>query len=177
MRAAYAKYSGARGFTPDQFRGVAEQIAGVPLTDFWNAGVTGTQELDYAEALSTFGLRFQPRAGRNRAWLGVSTRDDQGRLVVTSVGRGGSGTEGALLPDDEILAIDDTRVRADQLARRLEQHAPGARVSLLVARRDQLIRVPVTLGNEPGDVWDLGVDPAATEAQRARLAAWLQSRS
>jgi predicted metalloprotease with PDZ domain len=27
MRTAYARYSGARGFTPDQFREVAEQIA------------------------------------------------------------------------------------------------------------------------------------------------------
>jgi hypothetical protein len=59
----------------------------------------------------------------------------------------------------------------------LEQYTPGARVSLLVARRDQLIRVPITLGNEPGDIWDLGIDPDATDAQRARLAAWLRSPS
>ncbi len=67
MRAAYAKYSGARGFTPDQFREVAEQVAGTPLTDFWNAFVKGTQELPYAEALATFGLRFQTTAPQRPA--------------------------------------------------------------------------------------------------------------
>jgi predicted metalloprotease with PDZ domain len=177
MRAAYAKYSGSRGFTPEQFREVAEQIAGASLADFWTTGVRGTQELDYTEGLSMFGLRFSPRPARNRASFGVGTRNEQGRLVVTSVPQNSAGAAAGLLRDDEILAIDESRVRADQLARRLEQYMPGARVSLLVARRDQLIRVPMTLGNEPGDMWDLGLDPAATDAQRARLAAWLRTPS
>ena len=173
MRAAYAKYSGARGYTPDQFRDVAEQIAGARLTDFWNTAVRGTQELDYAEALSVFGLRFQPAAATGRAALGIATRSDQGRILVAPVAPNSAAATAGLMTDDEILAIDERRVRADQLNRRLEEYAPGGRVTLLIARRERLLRVEIALGAEPGDPWNLDVDPAASEAQRARLTAWL----
>src|SRR5918999_1724430 len=59
MRAAYEQYSGARGFTPDQFREVAQQVSGLDLRAFWNDAIEGTGELDYAEALATFGLAFK----------------------------------------------------------------------------------------------------------------------
>ena len=70
MRAAYQKFSGAKGYTPDEFRAVAEQVAGMSLASFWDAGVEGTAEVDYTEALDLFGLRFRPveapRADRAR---------------------------------------------------------------------------------------------------------------
>jgi predicted metalloprotease with PDZ domain len=57
--------------------------------------------------------------------------------------------------DDEILALDDYRVRADRLENRLEQYRPGDRVALLVARREQIMKVDVTLGTEPAKTWRL----------------------
>ncbi len=172
MRAAYARYSGARGYTPDQFRAVAEQVAGAPLTDFWNTAVRGTQELDYAEALEAYGLRFRTAAPTGRATLGVPTRTDQGRVIVAPAGAASPAPAG-LMTDDEILAINERRIRADQLSRRLEEHAPGERVTLLVARRDQLLRIEHILGVQSSDSWNLEVDPAASETQRGRLTAWL----
>jgi hypothetical protein len=47
-------------------------------------------------------------------------------------------------------------------------------VTLLVARRDDLKRLTVTLGAEPPDLWTLGVRPNATPEQRAHLSAWLR---
>ena len=175
MRAAYAKYSGASGYTPDQFREVAEQIAGTRLTDFWDTAVQGTADLSYADALATYGLRFRAAGlpGR-RASLGVRTRNDSGRLVVTPAQRDATAPTTGLMADDEILAINDRRVTADQLSRRLDEYAPGDRVSILVARRDQLLRLEVELGSAPPTAWDLEIDPAASETQRARLAAWLR---
>ena len=173
MRAAYAKYSGDRGYTSDQFREVAEQVAGGRLTDFWNTAVRGVQELDYAEALAAYGLRFRPAAATGRAALGLATRAEQGRILVAPVASGSPAASAGLMTDDEILAINDRRVRSDQLVRRLEEHAPGERVTLLIARRDQLRRVEVTLMAEPGDAWNLEADPAASEIQRTRLTALL----
>ena len=75
--------------------------------------------------------------------------------------------------DDEIVAIDDIRVRADGLNSRLEQYRPGQKVALLVARRDRLTKLEVVLGADPGRPWRLEVDPAATESQKQRLAMWI----
>ena len=176
MRAAYAKYSGPRGFTPDEFRRVAEEVAGTSLQAFWESAIEGTTELDYSEALETFGLRFRATPGTaGRPWLGVTTRNDGGRLLVSQVRRETPGMTAGLNVDDEILAIDDFRVRADQLPARLELYRPGDKVTFLIARRDKLLRLDVTLGAEPPRAWRLEVDPAATDAQKARLGEWLGS--
>ena len=152
MRAAYQKFSGSRGYTPDEFRAVAEQVAGVSLGSFWDAAIEGTAELDYSEALDLLGLRFRPVAAPQpaRAWLGATTRNDAGRLVVSQVRRDGPAAAAGLNVDDEILAIDDFRVRADQLVQRLDQYKPGDRVRLLVARRDQLMPLELAVRGRAG---------------------------
>ena len=61
--------------------------------------------------------------------------------------------------DDEILAIDHIRVRADRLDERFEQYAPGDRIAMLVARRDRLLSLDVLLGAEPSRTWRLESRP------------------
>jgi predicted metalloprotease with PDZ domain len=178
MRAAYQKFSGPKGYTPEEFRAVIEQSAAMGLNAFWDTAVESTSELDYTETLDTFGLRFKPPppppADRPaKLWLGISTRIDNGRLLVTQVQRDSPADVAGLNVDDEILAIDDFRVRADRLDNRLEQYQRGDKVSFLVARREQLVRIPVTFGVEPAKSWRLELNPAATDAQRRRLDAWL----
>jgi predicted metalloprotease with PDZ domain len=60
MRLAYGRYGGARGFTPEQFRAAAEEVAGTDLKAWWNQAIASPGELDYTEALEWFGLRFAP---------------------------------------------------------------------------------------------------------------------
>jgi len=179
MRAAYQKFAGSRGYTPDEFRAVAEQVAGASLGSFWDAAIEGTAEIDYAEALELLGLRFRPVAAPQpaRAWLGATTRNDAGRLVVSQVRRDGPAAAAGLNVDDEILAIDDFRVRADQLVQRLDQYKPGDRVRLLVARRDQLMPIELAFGAEPGRQWRLEVDPAATDTHQRQRDRWLKPQA
>ena len=182
MRAEYERFSGAKGYTPEEFRLEAEKVTGISLKQFWDAAVESTAELNYSEALDTFGLRFKPVpppvADRPaKTWLGITTRNDNGRLVVTQVQRGSPADVAGINVDDEILAIDDFRVRADRFENRLEQYKPGDKVSVLVARREQLLKVDVPLMSEPVRSWRLEVNPNATEIQRRELEAWLRGQS
>ena len=174
MRAAFQKFSGTRGFTPEDFRTVAQQVAGVSLESFWKTAVEGTGELEYGDALEYYGLRFATSPSSGRAWTGLSTRNDAGRLVVTQVRRDTPGYTAGLNVDDEILAFEEFRVRADRLDNRLDQYKPGDTVSVLVARREQLLRLDVTFGSEPPRNWRLDVNPAATDPQKQQLTKWLQ---
>jgi predicted metalloprotease with PDZ domain len=178
MRAAYAKYSGERGYSEQEFRALVEHIAGASFGSFWSSALEGTGELEYADALDTLGLRFktaEPEIGKTprKATLGAITKIDGGRLIVAQVRRGTPAHEAGLNVDDEIVAIDDFRVRFDQLDARMEQYVAGDRVSMLVARRERLIRLDVVLGAEPLKSWQLETDPAATSEQRAGLDFWL----
>lgn len=69
MRNAYAKYAGARGFTHDQFIAVAERVAGASLREFFRRAVFSTEELDYAEALDWYGLRFAAPGDAKARWM------------------------------------------------------------------------------------------------------------
>jgi predicted metalloprotease with PDZ domain len=173
MRLAFERFSGPQGFTPEQFEATAEQVAGIPLRDFFREMVESTDELDYTEALDWFGLRFKDAPPSNKAFIGAETKNDAGRLVVTKIPRGTPAHDANLNVDDEIIAVDAFRVRADQFAQRLENYRSGDRISLLIARREKLMRVELTLTPEPAKQWLLEVRRDATDAQNRRLAQWL----
>ena len=76
--------------------------------------------------------------------------------------------------DDEIVAINDFRVQPDQLDQRLQAYKPGQVVRLLVARRDELKRLDVTLAAPPNQTWTIERVPHPTPAAQAHLTAWLE---
>lgn len=174
MRLAYARYAGAKGYTPEQFQQTMGETAGLDLRAWFADVASSTKELDFSDALDFYGLRFTPVDLKTaRPTMGASTRSDNGRLIVSLVRRGTPAHDAGLNVDDEILAIDDLRVRADGLAGRMDQYRVGDTVKVLVARRDRLITLGVTLVPEPGRPWRLQPRPDATSEQKARLAAWL----
>jgi predicted metalloprotease with PDZ domain len=77
MRLAYKRYSGDRGFTPEQFRKVAEEVAGVDLREWFRKAISSVEELNYTETLDWFGLRVALSEGRQSAqnWK-LEIRDD-----------------------------------------------------------------------------------------------------
>ena len=77
MRAAYRRFSGGRGYTPADFRAVANEVGGADLGDFFHRALETTGELDYTEMLDWYGLRFspprrtlvrKPGSGSSRGW-------------------------------------------------------------------------------------------------------------
>ncbi len=173
MRLAFSRYSGERGFTTEQFEQTAEELAGTSLREFFRRSVESTEELDYAEALDWFGLRFRPAPSTGKAWTGADTKVDNGRLTVTKIPRGTPAFAAGLNVDDEIVALGEFRFRAEKFAERLENYSPGDTISLLVARREKLMRLSLHLGEQPGNRWQLEVRADANAARTQRLSEWL----
>jgi predicted metalloprotease with PDZ domain len=184
LRRAYARYSGPHGFRSQDFRSVAEEVAGIDLDPWFHRVLETTEELDYREALDWYGLHLvedkkkkddedEDKAG----WLGCEVETQGARLVVTQVKKGTPAWDAGLNVGDEILAVGDYRTppTVDGWEERLEAYPPGHRDSLLVARRDRLLRLAVTFGEEPRLAWKLAEDPKATPEQQAHLEAWLRS--
>lgn len=73
MRLAYRRYARERGFTAEQFRATAEEVARVDLKEWFRKSISSTEELDYAEALDWYGLRFASESAKN--WM-LETRAD-----------------------------------------------------------------------------------------------------
>ena len=186
IRLAYDRYSGSRGFTPSEFRATVEDALAMDTDlDPWFDQVLETvEELDYSEALDWFGvdLTLSDSSGTANnddtvpAWVGLATRADGERLLVTEVRRGTPGFDAGFNVGDEILAVDDYRVRADGWAGRLGLYRAGEDASVLVARRERLLRLGVTFGARPEIRWELGPRSVQTAAQNYRVDAWLGRR-
>lgn len=58
MRLCYERFSGDVGYTEDEFRAVASEVAGADLTDWFVHAVDTSKELDYGPALAFLGLKF-----------------------------------------------------------------------------------------------------------------------
>jgi len=179
MRGAYERYSGARGFESDEFRALASEIASIDLSTWFEANVDGTAELDYSPLLDWFGLEMKSKKlddddqNEKGGWLGVITTETDGRLVVEQVRRGTPAYDAGLNAEDEIVAIDAYRVHAKDWSERLEHYRPGETVSVLVARRGRLGTIRVTFGEEPAKPWRISIREDVSEAQKARLEAWI----
>jgi predicted metalloprotease with PDZ domain len=76
MRLAYQRYSGARGFTADEFRQTTEEVAGVDLRRWFTSAVSSTDDLDYTDLLEWYGLRFVTSTGPAGAWT-LARQTDQ----------------------------------------------------------------------------------------------------
>jgi predicted metalloprotease with PDZ domain len=68
MRLAYQRHAGAKGFTAEQLRKAAEDVAGADLGAWFKKAVASTEELEYDEALDWFGLRLARGNGETKSW-------------------------------------------------------------------------------------------------------------
>jgi predicted metalloprotease with PDZ domain len=194
LRLAWRRYSGERGFQREELRAlitkVTEEAAGTDLDPWLTRALETTEELDYEPALAWYGLRFveseedgeqgdkkdKPAKADDEpaGWLGVDTEVQAGRLVVTQVRRATPAYDAGLNVGDEIVGLGDYRVPPEGWTERLKAYRPGQKETLLVARREKLMRLPVVFGDKPRLHWKLEIDPAATPEQRAHLEDWLR---
>jgi predicted metalloprotease with PDZ domain len=172
MRAAYQKFTD-RGYTEEEFRQLASQVAGQDLTSFWRLALDSTAELPLQSALDYWGLEWKAEDAKAAAepYLGLKTSGSEPRLVE-SVLAGSPAAQGGLSPGDELLAIDGTRVPSSGPGALLKFLQAGREYSVLVSRLGRLRELRVTLSAQPEPKRTLKVRPGkGTHLQR--LQAWL----
>ena len=182
MRAAYQRYAGPNGFTSEQFEAVVAESGGPALGEWLHHVTRSTEELDYKPALEWFGLKFTERKKsrdddddkEETAWLGIETKNDAGRFLVTQIRSDSTAFLSGLSVDDEIVAIDDLRVTSESWKTRLELYHPGDEARMTVARRDRILSLPITFEKEPKKMWKLIPDPDASGDQKRHREAWLK---
>jgi predicted metalloprotease with PDZ domain len=159
----------------DGLPAIFAEVAGTSLDDCFAEWVRTGEPLPVNEVLARAGLAFErsPRESGPRASLGVRVSSDGGRAVVDAVLRGTAAHRAGLDPRDEIVAIGDRRVEGGRLDAALSTLAPGARVSLVVARDGRMRTLEATLDEAPATESRIAPREGATDAQKALYAAWM----
>jgi len=79
MRLAMKRYSGERGFKPEEFVAVAEEVAGTDLKAWFQGVIASATELNYDPALEYFGLKLTKSEGERAAWR-LEPKEDASEL-------------------------------------------------------------------------------------------------
>jgi len=176
MRLMFTRFSAEKGFTGADVRAAIAEIVGPAhageMRAWLERALESTAELDYAAAMDWFGLRLAPPTGDPHGWLGVTTRTDNQRTVVSGIRRGSPAAAAGLSLLDEIAAVNGQPLQAGQLTPSIGQFPPGTKVRLSIVRHGVEAPVDITLGADPAHGWALSVSPTATRDQAQHLDAW-----
>ncbi len=176
MRTLYQKFykEKKRGFSDEEFRAVCESTAGVPLTEIFEYAST-VKDIDYPKYFAYAGLDIdvQPREVAG-AYLGVATREQSEKLVVSSVEWDSPASRAGLSAQDEIIALDGVGVNSRTVGDIINQKKPGDRVKVLILRRNMTREVEVILGKKTERSFQIRPMANPTPLQAAILKGWLK---
>jgi predicted metalloprotease with PDZ domain len=176
MRFLYRTYDlqKKRGFTDLEFRRACEDAAGASLSEVFEYAST-VKDIDYRKYLAYAGLDIDIQPGEKPgAWFGASTRDQEGTLVISGVEGDSPASHGGLSLQDEVIALDGSRVNAQTLKDILGRKKPGEMVKVLAARRGSVREFEVVLGEKLERSFDLRPIPNPNPLQGAILKDWLK---
>lgn len=168
MRALWARSDGGPIAEAD-IAAVLHEVGGRSMAGELQAWVHGTDELPLKALLQRAGVHWSQQAPTMAQRLGLRVSESPlTGIKVSHVLRGGAAEAAGLAAGDELLGVDDWRVRRlDDLPRLLP--ADG-RVTLLVSRDQRLLHLPLVAG-EAADSGTVTLAPAAPGTDKSAVAA------
>ena len=147
MRFLYSQYykKENRGFTDAEFREACGKICGTDPTEIFEYAST-TKEIDYNKYLAYAGLEIdnnpKPVPG---ALLGARIQDQNGQAVVSSIEFNTPAYNSSLSIQDEIIAINETRVTARNFNELLNGFKGGDKINITVSRGGRIKEIAIEL--------------------------------
>ena len=153
------------------------QVGGRSYAKELKAWVHGTDDLPWRALLAKFGVAWNQQAPSVAQRLGLRASESAlTGIKLSHVLRGGVAEAAGLSPGDEVVAVDDWRVRRlDDLTRLIDAKRPS---KLLVARDQRMLTLELTLPAAPDSgAVSLTAAPAdkTPQAASALRRAWLAS--
>lgn len=177
LKAAYDKYYliENRGITEKEFQDLAEEIAGVPLTEIFEA-VYSTEEIDYNAYFNLVGYQFYDINQNNQTpSIGIKVSHQDGRTMIKNVDRNSAAWNDGLNVDDEIVAVNGNRL--DPQGRELDQAALnssiGDNLRILVARDGLMREISISLKASEKVSYIIERKEESTKEQRELGNIWL----
>ena len=181
MRALWRRYGrdfytagGERGVEAHELEALFDEVTGLRLRPVFDLAVRGTRDLPLAETFSSFGISMEDRRKGGKASLNVRTQREGNDCKLASVHEGGPAHQAGLSGGDVLVAVDGLRVTSGNLDGLLQRYQPGDTVELHAFRRDELMRVDVTLAADAAPLFTL--EPREKPVAGVRLrSAWLKT--
>ena len=192
MHECWLRYGeSAEGMPERGFESVARAVTGLELVDFFERFIRGTTDLPLQGLLREVGVILHMRPANNRKdlggkpaardgspppWIGAELADRDGKSKFRLVHSGSPAEKAGIAPGDEAVALDDLRLRAGTLDRRLREHHVGDTVTIFAFRDEHLMQFRVKLAAPPEDTCYLELETKPDARSGKMRKAWLQGR-
>jgi predicted metalloprotease with PDZ domain len=145
MRFLWAEYgTHARGLEEDAIEKAVAFICGYDFSDFFRRYVDGVEALPYQQLFAAAGITFD--ATSRGAGFGARFKTADGVLVFAALVERGAAMAAGILPGDELISIDGTRVRSERdVERILRVPRDDKPFELLTSRRGLVHRRSATV--------------------------------
>lgn len=161
-----------KGYTASQLQEVIENVAEVPLDQFFHYYIYGTEELPFADCFDPFGLRLHIFES-DVPHTGLKIQQNLGQTIVQFVETNSPAEQAGIEPGDEVLAIDRFRVNADTFNDRLKGYAVGATIDLTLFHADEIRSCALTLAAKQPVQYKIMAIDNPSQQQLQLLEGWL----
>lgn len=162
------------GFSEEEFRITCEQISGTSLKEIWNI-IHNTEEIDFNKYFAPFGLQlekeFVNEDEKDNAWFGFKFK--LSNLTVTQVLADSPAYWDGINVNDELIAINNIRLNADNVQKQLNEAQKNVPSELLVARRGTMKTISVTPSDHPETKYKLIKIEKPDEKMKSLYSGWL----
>jgi predicted metalloprotease with PDZ domain len=186
FRRLWERYGAAdRPIDADIIRGEAKRLAGRSLDSYFRRYIDGGDDLPVPTLLRTVGVDARAnvpanlerndavKASRLRAWAGLAFNGGDDSAVVKNVIPDSPAWRAGVTYGDEIVAIDDVRVTATTVAKRIADGRPGQTITVHLFRKDRLMALPLQLARNPERKWVFTFAGRPTPRTKAIRDRWL----
>lgn len=175
LRNMYEKYYKqlGRGFTRNEIKAEIETISGKNFDDFFTNYIEGTAPININKFLEVVGLEAVNTATNTAATLGVNTKTEEGRTIVSTTPHGGNAYEAGINVNDEIVALNNYRIKGN-LSDLMKQFKNGDTINVLISRDGILRTIPVYLQPSKQTTYQIKKLDNASEEQKLQYQAWIQ---
>lgn len=177
MRSLYRKYykEKNRGFTADEFKKEAEQIAGVTLDELFSYANT-TVEPNYAKYFSYAGLAIDTAShwviGNN---LGISAGINGNSIIVREVSWQSPAWKAGIQPNDQILRIDGNEATLPGIKGPIPDKREGDQIVIRIKRNGTEQDLTLILNKWRTKSFDIMPLPGASKLQTLIYNSWMRN--
>ncbi|MFT5723486.1 MAG: putative metalloprotease with PDZ domain [Bacteroidia bacterium] len=160
-----------RGFTHQEFIQACEKIAGSSLTSFFEEYIFGKTPLPYNKYAELLGLTINNDLPES-ASLGLKTKSENGKLMITYIEPEGSASIAGLSVHDEIISINNWRIGED-INNKIPGFDIGKTVVIIYVRDGQMFETNATLLSSSEVKFTVVVSDELTKQQEELFQIWL----
>lgn len=171
-QALYSNFRVPKSFNENDVVNILKDVAQQDYQGWWNENVLKPTTPNFNALLDSAGLKLV-RADDEKPKPTIGAKLSSSDNVITRVRKDSSAWKAGLAVDDEVVAINGMRLRADSFDARLKEFKAGDKITLQIFRRETLQEITVTLEEDFSKPAKIKLVESPTEAQKAFYKAWL----